>query len=242
MEELRRSALTARIGLVAGPVLCFLLLFAWRADAIGVAAGLTVWMAIWWMTEAIPIPATSLLPLPMLPLLAGGTFQLNSVAVNYGNWRVYLFFGGFLIAIAMERTGLHRRIALRLVRRIGTSPRRLVFGFMLATAFLSMWISNTATTLMMLPIGLAVIDEMRGRPRFAVALMLGIAYGASIGGVGTLIGTPPNISFQGQLYTLFPGAPEVTFARWMGFALPLALLFLPLLPFQRKREYAGWIF
>jgi sodium-dependent dicarboxylate transporter 2/3/5 len=228
MEELKRSALTARIGLVAGPVAFFLLLFFWRADAMGVVGSLTAWMAIWWMTEAIPIPATALLPLVVLPLLAGQTFELNAVAMNYANWRVYLFFGGFLIAIAMERTGLHRRIALKLVRRVGTSPRRLVFGFMLATAFLSMWISNTATTLMMLPIGLAVISELPGRPRFAVALMLGIAYGATIGGVSTLVGTPPNITFLGELALMFPEAPDVAFARWLGFALPLAILFLPL--------------
>ena len=213
---------------MAGPVVCLALLLVWRADAMGVVGALTAWMAIWWMTEAIPIPATSLLPLVVLPLLAGGTFRLNAVAMNYANWRVYLFFGGFLIAIAMERTGLHRRIALRLVRRVGTSPRRLVFGFMLATAFLSMWISNTATALMMLPIGLAVIAEFPGRPRFAVALMLGIAYGATIGGVSTLVGTPPNITFLGELALMFPKAPEITFARWIGFALPLAVLFLPL--------------
>jgi len=213
---------------VAGPVVCLALLFVWRADAMGVVGSLTAWMAIWWMTEAIPIPATSLLPLVGLPLLAGRTFQLNSVAMNYANWRVYLFFGGFLIAIAMERTGLHRRIALRLVRRIGTSPRRLILGFLLATAFLSMWISNTATTLMMLPIGLAVIAELRDRPRFAVALMLAIAYGATIGGVSTLVGTPPNITFVGELRLLFPDSPEITFSRWIAFALPLTLLFLPL--------------
>ncbi|MFQ5845417.1 MAG: SLC13 family permease [Planctomycetota bacterium] len=222
----RRSA-AAGVGRPAGPLLFVAVLVLWRHDAMGVVAGLTAWMAVWWMTEAIPIPATSLLPMAVLPVCAGTTFKLADVAPNYGNWRVYLFFGGFLIAIAMEVTGLHRRIALHLVRRIGASPRRLVFGFMVATAFLSMWISNTATTLMMLPIGLAVIAQLPDRPRFATAMMLGIAYGASIGGVATLIGTPPNISLLGVLKTRYPAAPEVTFAQWMGLGLPLVLLFLP---------------
>jgi len=222
-----RSATVSRIGLVAGPALCLFLLFFWNAGPMGVVAGMTVWMAVWWMTEAIPIPATSLLPMVILPLLAGGTFKLGDIAPHYGNWRVYLFVGGFLIAIGMETTGLHRRIALRLVRLVGTSPRRLVLGFMIATAFLSMWISNTATTLMMMPIGLAVIAQMGNRPRFAVALMLGIAHAASIGGVGTLIGTPPNISFRGQLSLLFPDAPEITFARWLMLGIPLVIVFLP---------------
>ena len=191
-------------------------------------AALTVLMAIWWMTEAVPIPVTSLLPMVVLPLLLGGVFSLQDVTTDYANWRVYLFFGGFLIAIAMEACRLHRRFALQIIHTIGSSPRSIVLGFMIATAFLSMWISNTATSLMMLPIGLAVIDHFEGRPRFAVALMLGIAYGASIGGIGTLIGTPPNVSFQGVYGRLYPAAPAITFAQWMGLGLPLVLLFLPL--------------
>lgn len=226
--EARRNSWIAHVGLFAGPAILVLTMLVWRSDAMGVVAGLTAWMAVWWMTEAVPIPATSVLPMAVLPLLAGKTFQLDAITVSYANWRVYLFFGGFLIAIAMERTGLHRRIALHLVRVVGTSPRRLVLGFMVATAFLSMWISNTATALMMLPIAIAVIDELGRRRAFGVALMLGIAYGASIGGVGTLIGTPPNISFRGQFATLFPGAPEITFARWMGLGLPIVLVFLPI--------------
>jgi len=226
-DEAGTEARASRIWLAAGPLFFLAVLLFWRHDPMGVVVGLTVWMAIWWMTEAIPIPATSVLPMAILPLFAGSRFTLAKVSVHYGNWYVYLFFGGFLIAIAMEATGLHRRIALHLVRRIGTSPRRLLFGFMLATALLSMWISNTATTLMMLPIGLAVIDHLGDRPRFGTALMLGIAYAASIGGIGTLIGTPPNIAFRGQFQELFPGAPEVTFVRWMAIGLPVVVVFLP---------------
>jgi sodium-dependent dicarboxylate transporter 2/3/5 len=166
--------------------------------------------------------------LVLLPLLAGPSFDLARVAANYANWRVFLYFGGFLIAIAMETSGLHRRIALYTVRAIGTEPRRIVLGFMVATAGLSAWISNTATALMMLPIGLAVIGQFKNKPRFAVALMLGIAYGASIGGVATPIGTPPNIAFLGIYSSLYPTAPPIQFGQWMAFALPLVLLFLPI--------------
>jgi len=196
--------------------------------ALAVVAGLAVVMAIWWMTEALPIPATALLPMVVLPLAVGGPFDLGRVAANYANWRVYLFFGGFLIAIAMESTGLHRRVALVTVRLIGTRPWRVVLGFMVASALLSMWISNTATALMMLPIGKAVLTRFEGRPRFAEALMLGIAYGCSLGGVATPIGTPPNIAFQGVYAALYPDGPAMSFARWMGFALPLVLVMLPI--------------
>lgn len=222
-----------RLGGWAGPLAGLAALLLWRPAGVddpyttGVVAGVAGWMAIWWMTEALPIAVTSLVPLVALPLLVGEPFDLGRVASNYAGWQVFLFFGGFLIAIAMEETGLHRRVALRTVSAIGTRPRRLVLGFMLAAAFLSMWISNTATALMMLPIGGAVVRRLDDRPAFGTALMLGIAYGASIGGVATPVGTPPNIAFMGIYHATFPEAPAIGFAGWMAFALPVAGLLLP---------------
>ena len=168
---------------------------AWRTAAV------VVLMAVWWVTEAIPIPATALIPLVLFPLL--GVADIGASAAPYAHKLVFLFLGGFMIAPGMQRWNLHRRIALHLIGLVGRRPAGIVGGFMLASAFLSMWVSNTATTLMMLPIGLlglSVIQLLLGENRtddrdsanFATALMLGIAYAASIGGVATLIGTPPN--------------------------------------------------
>ncbi|MBE0645910.1 MAG: SLC13/DASS family transporter [Bacteroidetes bacterium] len=205
-------------------------------------------MAVWWITEALPIPVTALLPLVLFPLL--GVMPMADTAAPYGHHLVFLFLGGFVLALAVERSGLHRRIALRVILIVGEGPSRLVFGFMLATAVLSMWISNTATVMLMLPIALAVIDQMRGKDEsrggspFAVALLLGLAYSASIGGVATLIGTPPNIVLAGVLAKLYPAAPEIGFVEWMMFGLPVAVIFLPIcwlllvrvLPASRLRE------
>jgi sodium-dependent dicarboxylate transporter 2/3/5 len=184
-------------------------------------------MATWWMTEAIPIPATSLLPLLLFPLLK--VMGAKEAALPYADRNIFLFIGGFFIAKAMEKHNLHRRIALRISILVGTSPRKLILGFMVSTAFLSMWISNTATTMMMFPIAMAVISQIAGeKGGFPTAMMLGIAYSASIGGVATLVGTPPNIVFAGQVRELFPGAPEITFAKWILVGLPITLIFLPL--------------
>jgi len=184
-------------------------------------------MACWWMTEALPIPATSLIPLVAFPLM--GVLNAKEAAVPYGNQNVFLFIGGFFMARAMERHRLHRRIALSIMILLGTAPRRVILGFMLATAFLSMWISNTATTMIMVPIAIAVMVNMdkKGTP-FATALFLGIAYSASIGGVGTLVGTPPNIVFSGQMQSIFPNGPQITFAGWLPVGLSLIIVFLPL--------------
>ncbi len=199
------------------------------------AAAMTALVAIWWVFVAIPIPVTSLLPLLLAPLL--GILPIKAAAAPYADPNVFLFMGGFIIALGVERWGLHRRIALYIIKVVGTGRATIVLGFMIATAFLSMWISNTATTLMMLPIGLAVIAAFAGlgehtseksRRNFAAALMLGIAYSASIGGVGTPIGTPPNIVFQGQLRSLYPAAPEISFGHWMLLFLPLVAVFLPI--------------
>jgi len=186
-------------------------------------------MAAWWITEAIPIPATALLPLVLLPAL--GLSDMHDAAAPYANDVVFLSMGGFIIALAMQRCGLHRRMALAIVQRVGTSPRRLVLGFMVASAFLSMWISNTATTALMLPIAIAVAemfrpDDVDGRYDFGVGLMLAIAYAATIGGVSTLIGTPPNTVFAGAANQLL--GIEVGFVEWMALGVPVAVVSLPL--------------
>jgi sodium-dependent dicarboxylate transporter 2/3/5 len=202
-------------------------------------AAVAVLMATWWITEAIPIPATALLPIILFPLL--GIMGAKDVSMRYADQNIFLFMGGFFIAMAMQRWDLHKRIALYIVKFLGTSPRRIVLGFMIATAFLSMWISNTATTMMMFPIGLAVIyhaanmlereksgiDTTPGRFNFGLALMLGIAYAASIGGIATLVGTPPNIVFAGIVKSMFPKAPEIGFLDWFKIGLPLVVVFLP---------------
>jgi sodium-dependent dicarboxylate transporter 2/3/5 len=203
-------------------------------------AAVAVLMATWWITEAIPIPATALLPIILFPLL--GIMGAKDVSMRYADQNIFLFMGGFFIAMAMQRWDLHKRIALYIVKFLGTSPRRIVLGFMIATAFLSMWISNTATTMMMFPIGLAVIyhaanmlereksgiDTSPGRFNFGLALMLGIAYAASIGGIATLVGTPPNIVFAGIVKSMFPKAPEIGFLDWFKIGLPLVVVFLPI--------------
>ena len=193
-------------------------------------------MAVWWMSEALPLAVTAMLPLVLFPLL--GIAPTSSVAPNYTNHLVFLFLGGFLIAAALVRWKLHRRLALFTINIIGVSPATLILGFMVASAFLSMWISNTATALMLLPIGMAVVKrlakssdlgEKQVTDSFGQALMLGIAYGASIGGLGTLIGTPPNGVFVGQLLRTYGGkAPEISFFQWMLVGVPILVVMLPL--------------
>ena len=192
----------------------------WHAAAVGLL------MAIWWMTEALPIYATSLVPLVLFPLL--GVASIREAAAPYANPLIFLFLGGFLIAMAMQRWNLHRRLALRIIRAVGTRPLRIVAGFMLAAAFLSMWVSNTATAMMMLPIGISVIelvrtpeDPQRGA-HFGIVLMLAIAYACSIGGLGTLIGTPTNALLAGFLLETYE--VELSFARWLLVGLPLVLV------------------
>ena len=186
-------------------------------------------MAIWWMTEAIPLFATALAPLVLFPLL--GIMAGRETAPVYLNSTIVLFIGGFMIAIAMQRWNLHRRVALAIIHAVGGSPGRIVFGFMAAAAFLSMWISNTATAVMMVPIGLAIVLQVEerlgaGARTFTVALMLGIAYGCSVGGLTTLVGTPPNLAFARIHEALFPGAPAIAFGQWLVVALPVGLALL----------------
>ena len=197
-------------------------------------AAVAALMAIWWITDAIPLAATSLLPIVLFPLL--GIMKGKEVAPVYVNSIIFLFVGGFLIALAMERWNLHRRIALNVIRLVGSSPSRMVLGFMLATAFLSMWISNTATTIMMVAIALSVIqsaEDAFGKEATAglsVAMLLGIAYSASIGGMATPVGTPPNLALMRIFEQSFPEAEaagaSLAFGQWMLLGLPLAVLLL----------------
>ena len=230
------------IGLVLGPV-CFLFLLlipppqGMPPQALHTAA-VAALMAIWWITEALPVPVTALLPIVLFPLL--GVVDAAKVTQSYAHHLIYLFMGGFLIAVTVEKWNLHRRIALYAIRLVGVTPDRIILGFMLATAFLSMWISNTAAAMMMVTIGLAVLrrisgpltapslknagDAGMGYSRFGVALMLGIAYSASIGGVATLIGTPPNAIFAGVVEKTF--GHSIGFAEWIVFGLPLSVCML----------------
>lgn len=191
-------------------------------------AAVALLMATWWITEALPLAATSLLPLALFPLL--GILNGKDTSTQYFNETIVLYIGGFLLALAMERWNLHRRIALTIVGAIGGTPARLVLGFLVATAFISMWISNTATAIMMVAIGLAVVKQLDAQfgPKTArpltIAILLAIAYGASIGGLATLVGTPPNLSLQRIYHQTFPEAPEIGFGQWMLFGVPVSLL------------------
>ncbi len=187
-------------------------------------AAVAAWMALWWVLEAIPIPATALLPIVLLPAL--GILSAQNTSSQYGHHFVFLLFGGFLIARAIQAAGLHRRIALRTLITVGTSPPGLLLGFMLAAAALSMWISNTATSVMLLPIAVAVADRVGDR-RFGRSLMLAVAYACSIGGIGTLVGTAPNAVFAGLMAEIFPGAPEIGFTEWLLVGLPVVVVLLP---------------
>ncbi|MFL0582947.1 SLC13 family permease [Solibacillus silvestris] len=235
-----RSYTTAQmIGLFLGPLLFVLTLLFFQPEGLstearGVLAS-TIWIATWWITEAIPIPATSLLPLVLFPLT--NSLDMKVTASSYGDETIFLFMGGFIIALAMEKWNLHRRIAISIISMVGTNMDRIVLGFMIATGFLSMWISNTATAMMMIPIGLAIIkqvaDGLKNDPsidtspqRFAFgkALMLGIAYSASLGGIATLIGTPPNTLLAGAINKMY--GIELSFAGWMLFGVPFAWIFI----------------
>lgn len=234
--------LRKRIGLVLGPVLA-LLVYALIPDAAGdglghagrATAAVGVLMATWWLCETIPLPATALLPLGLFPLL--GVADMQAAATPYASDIIFLFMGGFILGLAMERWGLHRRIALHLVAAVGTGPRRLIGGFMLAAAGLSMWISNTAAAIILLPVAISVIrmvsepdapdaPENPALAGFATCLLLAIAYAASIGGVGTLIGSPPNLVAAGYLEREL--GCSIGMLDWMRFGIPLVLVFLPL--------------
>jgi len=222
-----------RAGLVAGAVVFIVAVFlpppAGLSNEGWLTAAVALLMATWWMTEALPIEATALLPLGLFPAL--GVLDAQAAAAPYADRIIFLFMGGFFIAVTMQKWGLHKRIALSIIAFVGTSPNRIVLGFMLATAFLSMWISNTATVAMMLPIGLAVSEmfkplDQKGPYEFGIALMLAVAYAASIGGVSTLIGTPPNAALAGAASQLLD--IQIGFVEWMGVGLPFTVVMLPI--------------
>ncbi len=216
-----------KLGLFLGPALAVIIVALPAPEGLGfpaqLLAGITALMATWWMTEAVPVAVTSLLPLALFPLC--GINGSRAVAVSYGHDFIWLFFGGFQLAFAVEHCGLHRRIALFLVRLVGTRADRLVLGFMLAVGLLSMWLLNTSTTLMMLPVAMAVAKAIDpdGDGPFGRALMLGVAYAASVGGMGTYVGTAPNGVFGGIARDR---GFELSFAEWMQFAAPLSVLLI----------------
>lgn len=192
--------------------------------------GVTLWMGIWWMFEVVHISVTALLPIILFPLTNG--LSIGETTAAYGHKYIFLYMGGFMLAIAIEKWNLHKRIALNIIGVVGTDIRKIILGFMMATAFLSMWISNTATSVMMLPIGIAVVKQLAENPlintqntnTLGKMLMLGIAYGCSIGGVATLIGTPPNLVLAGVIQETY--GIEITFAQWLKFGFPISVILL----------------
>ncbi|MEM0955079.1 MAG: SLC13 family permease [Pseudomonadota bacterium] len=227
-----------QLALFAGPALGLgLAVFALRAGLghdIAVTVTITLWCVVWWIFEPVPIPVTSLLPMALLPLL--GVLTPTEVGAAYGSPLILLLLGGFILSRAMEHSGAHRRLALNMMRLFGAhSDRRLVFGFMAASALLSMWISNTATTLMLLPVALAILEK--ARDSLAVPLLLGMAYSASVGGLATPIGTPANLVFM-QVYRETTGI-EVPFSQWMSWGLPVVLIMVPLIGLWLTRKLSG---
>lgn len=238
------SSPSQKLGLVAGPVAGVVLMAFLDVDGLSEpgtrTAAVAVLMAIWWATEAVPVAVTAFLPMVLFPVL--GVSPLTETAPNYAHPIIYLFLGGFIVALAIERSGLHRRVALAVFRLAGLNGASLVAGFMLAAAFISMWISNTSTTLMLLPIAMSVIVVIREsmpslgdreRQDFETALLLGLAYGATLGGVSTLVGTPPNAFLAGFMETSY--GVTIDFRRWMLVGVPVALVMLPLTWFMLTR-------
>ena len=225
-----------KIGLLLGPLLFVLVLLFFHPEGLSKEANAvlaaTLWIAAWWITEALPIAVTALLPIVLFPMTGG--LDLETTTGAYGHKYIFLYVGGFIIAIAIEKWNLHRRIALNIINFIGTNIVNIILGFMVATAFMSMWISNTATSVMMLPIGMAIVAQLRDNPAtiedenltFGKALMLAIAYSASIGGMGTLIGTPPNLVLAGVVKETF--GYEIDFAQWFKFGFPISVVLLVL--------------
>ncbi|MAV04907.1 MAG: anion transporter [Flavobacteriaceae bacterium] len=221
-------------GLILGPFLFLIILIWFHPEGLSKEANAilasTIWIAVWWITEAVPIAITSLLPVVLFPLTGG--MELAETTASFGHRYIFLYIGGFILAIAIERWNLHKRIALNIIQLIGTNVKNVILGFMVATAFLSMWISNTATSVMMLPIGMSIISQLMDNPKtvenenqnFGKALMLAIAYSASIGGMATLIGTPPNLVLATIVQETY--GIEITFSKWFMFGLPISLILL----------------
>lgn len=229
-----KSVLSHLLFLLLGPCLFLLILAPGRPETMTPEAhkvgAIAAWMAVWWLTDIIPLGATALIPFALFPLL--GVMPGDQTLFSFAEDIIFLMMGGFMLAAAMERWNLHRRIALSVIDSLGATPRRIVLGFMLATGFVSMWISNTSTTLMMLPIATAVLvklgemEEDVSLHKLAPALMLAIAYSASIGGVATLIGTPPNMYFKSQAQAII--GQEYSFFEWLKIGIPFTVILLPL--------------
>ncbi|TNE64227.1 MAG: DASS family sodium-coupled anion symporter [Bacteroidetes bacterium] len=236
---------TKRTGLLLGPTLFALVLLYFHPEGLSDEANAvlasTLWVATWWITDCIPLAATSILPIILFPLTGGMSVEDTTSA--FGHRYIFLYIGGFILAIAIERWNLHKRISLMVIHLIGTNLKMIILGFMVATAFLSMWISNTATAVMMLPIGMAIVSQLKDNPKtredenliFGKALMLSIAYSATIGGIATLIGTPPNLVLAAMVQELY--GVEITFSRWIIFGLPISVVLL-FLCWKYLTEYA----
>ena len=224
----------SKIGFVLGPLSFILIMLFFNPDDLEFQGKAILacasWIAIWWVTEPIPIAATSLLPIIIFPLSGG--LDIKTTTAAFGHKYVFLFIGSFILAIAIQKWKLHKRIALNIINQVGVNKSNIILGFMTATAFLSMWISNTATSVMILPVGLAIISQLKDDPNtpenenslFGKALMLAIAYSASIGGMATIIGTPPNMIFAGVIKESYN--IEISFFDWFKFGLPLSIFFL----------------
>ena len=240
-----------KIGLILGPTIFIIIILFVEAEGLGYESkcilASSAWMAIWWIFECIPIFVTALLPIILFPITGG--LDLSTTTASYGHKLVFLFLGGFLIALAIEKWNLHKRLALNIIRITGSNKSRVILGFMLATAFLSMWISNTATSIMILPVGLAIISQLIDDPKtienenevFGKSLMIAIAYSASIGGMATLIGTPPNMVLAGVVEESY--GIKLNMFDWMKFGVPLSLflliicwLYLTKIAFKFKNE------
>ncbi|WP_299526222.1 DASS family sodium-coupled anion symporter [Winogradskyella sp.] len=235
---MKHYPLVKRIGLFLGPLLFILFqissikLISENADTV---IATTIWMIIWWITEAVSISVTSLLPLLLFPLFK--VMPMVDVGANYGSPIVFLFFGGFVLALALEKVNLHKRIALTIIKLTGTTPNKVILGFMIATAFMSMWISNTASTVVMLPIALSVINLLindedgftKKDQNFALSVMLGIAFSANAGGIATIIGTPPNSVLIGLLENEY--SIEISFLNWMLMGLPFSATLIAIIYF-----------
>ncbi len=225
---------TKKIGLFLGPLVFFMIYFGVNVEGLEEAPkailASAIWMAIWWVSEAVPLAVTALLPMILFPLT--GAMDIKTTSAPYSHPFIYLYLGGFFIAIAIEKSNLHKRIALNIIKLIGINVIYIILGFMVATAFLSMWISNTASAVMLLPVGLAIVTQLQDNPDtienenliFGKALMLAIAYSASIGGVATLIGTPPNLVMAGIIKETY--GIDISFSQWFSFGFPICVVML----------------
>lgn len=233
MEHSANST-SKKIGLISGVLSAALILLFVDLDPqkpeITATSAVAILMAIWWMTEAVPVAVTALLPVVLFPVL--GVMNGKAVSSEYFNSIIFLFVGGFLLALAMEKHNLHKRIALKILSMTGSGYGKILFGFMFAAAFLSMWMSNTATAMMMVPVAMSLIYKFteflkpEDAKKISLGLLLSIAYGASVGGIATLIGTPPNLAFIKIFALNFPNAPEISFSQWFVFALPVSFVML----------------